>query len=556
MPTANELYQQAKVAGNVSFQAEWGRTQQQLAKLSAGERVSQLGFSSLEPGEYVMAYDALGQARMRIGHQSDGTVGVIYGNGTPPPVPTAPSVGARQLGVFIGWDGTFAAGYAKPGDFARVDVHMSEEQGFLPNGETIVGTIPQEGGILVGADSVTHYIKLVAVNSSDVPSAPTTEVAVLPLPAGQIAAGAIGAQQFAADIAMLSRLIVGNPTAARLEVDGRVGALVPGMHLYNDSGVETFTLNALTGDVSIRGTLATSSSASGARLEIDGRAGTATPGLRLFDVNNIETLRLNATTGDVSIRGALRTSDAGSRIVVREVANVNDIRFYASSGSSYAQMVSSTTFSGNTAYAGITFNGPVFEGYRSSLGISAFGAALQRRPPSGPGGTSIAAQADYIRFDAGNAALQIRDDAGSPVLGDSASLRFRLIDIDFVAYGDTATWYYANAAGFTTKTSSRASKTEIEDVPFDSEAVIVGAPISMWERRAERDAARARRGVARKRLGPMVEDLPDEVVVDRDTDAPGVSLDAAIAVVWAATGQQSARLDDLASRLAVLEGAT
>lgn len=579
MPTANELYQQAKVAGNVSFQAEWGRAQQQLAKLSAGERASQLGFASLEAGEFVMAYDALGQARMRIGHQDDGTVGVIYGNGTPPPVPSAPSVGARQLGIFVGWDGLFAGGYTRPGDFARVDVHLSETAGFVPDGTTIVGTIPEAGGILVGADSVTHYVKLVAVTHSKtadgggyVASAPTTEVAVLPLPAGQIAAGAIGAQQLAADIAFVSRLVTGNPTGARLELDGRVG-VDPGMHLYDNTGIETF--------------------------------------------------RLDASDGDVLMRGTLRTADTGSRIVIRESPGFNDIRFYPQTGSNYSRMLSATAVD----TAGVTINGlnvrsplNAAGNRRSHMWITDNSFLLYRGDNSGTqtygslwlGDTfsSLTWSATPSALATGNRGFVIN--AGGPymALGDNTSyigidtsglffthaqrravwtlgdyswtfgwvnqagvgivpllrvqensIQFRASGFDF--YNGVTGSYLALAASAFIVSSARETKTAIEDLPFDPETVIVDAPAQMWEYRADQTDPDGEPQDATKHLGPMADDLPPELLAPTgitpegaDTAPMGVDLGAQLAVVWAATGQQTSRLNDLEQRLATLETTT
>lgn len=566
MPTANELYQQAKVAGNVSFAAEWGRTQTQLAKMSAGERASQLGNASLEVGEFVMARDAQGQARMRIGHQSDGTVAVVYGNGPPPPVPTAPVVSARQLAIYVGWDGLFAGGYARPGDLRRVDVHRSTTQNFTPDGTTIVGRIDSEGGILIGADNVTHYIKMVAVTTSDVASAPTAEIAVLPLPASQIAAGAIGAQQLAADIAFVSRLVAGNPGGAHLELEGRDG--MP-------------------------------------------------PGLALYDQNLSSTLKLDAATGDISIRGEIRTADAGERLVLREDPNVNDMRFYPPSGDNYARLFSREFAVDGANFYGLSMAGPVSDSgdrrshfwvtdgniqvYRGSLGGSlnygglflsdafsalvyntvgssnitsaATGRVLLRSISSAlefgsTRNTGVDASGVFANHDQKLAVwalggftwrFNFANQSGIGqvplfwVAPQNCGMQLRSTGID--VYNPVTGSYLAVGASQFVVNSARASKTEIEDLPFDAERVIVDASVSMYEYVADQRDGRGRYRKAGKRFGPMADDLPALLQVPAGQDPDGIGIDLArnLAVVWAATGNQTRRLGEHADRLAALD---
>lgn len=209
-----------------------------IGKLEAGQRATQLGYSSIH-NAYIKAFDAQSQVRMLLGRQNDGTFGVTYANGPKPAKPTGTIVGARQLSVLIGWDGTFEGGVLKPGDFARVDVHISEDgPAFVPDGLTVVGQLLSEGSLTVTADNVTHYVKLVVVTTSDVASDPTDAVAVLPLPAGQIAAGVVGAEQLAAEIVLASKVILGDPSASRLEIDET------GIAQYTDTGSETLRLGS------------------------------------------------------------------------------------------------------------------------------------------------------------------------------------------------------------------------------------------------------------------------------------------------------------------------
>jgi hypothetical protein len=166
------------------------RLEERLDRTERAAGTPQLPNSSLTGGG-IKAVDAAGTHRGTIGFQNDGTFAVTYLNGDAPPTPTDPVVAAHQLALVIYWDGKLANGTALPADFQRVDVHMSETAGFTPDGTTVVGSLLAEGAISVVGDNDPKYVKLVAVTHADVASTPTGEVSATPLPADQIAAGAI-----------------------------------------------------------------------------------------------------------------------------------------------------------------------------------------------------------------------------------------------------------------------------------------------------------------------------------------------------------------------------
>lgn len=568
MPTANETYEQARSRGNTSFADEWGRVQKQLAAMTSGQRASQLGYSSLNPGEYVAAYDALGQARMRIGHQSDGTVATVYANGPPPPKPSDPIVSARQLAVYVQWDGTFTGGYARPGDVLRCDVHMSTTSGFTPDGTTIVGSIPFEGGILVGADNTTHYIRLVAVTTSDVASAATPELPVLPLPASQIAAGAVGASQLAADVALISRLISGDPNGARLEIEGRTG-MAPGLRLYNALGYPT--------------------------------------------------LELDASTGNVTMRGELRTDDAGERIVLAE-NGANDIRFYPGSGSRYARLYArGFTLSDGLEYGGLLMAGPTYNSHSSFIWTTPSTVSIYRGTPDGSqnvgGGVDVQDDSVVVGYyvspnstvrsrlacSATTAQLSFTTQTlgvdGAGLYYDSsgrgslysltsgffyshtsaryaqfalAGMNWELNNMNFWNTTLGCSIYFAGsgvdiynpangaplaigASAFITK-SARDTKTDIADLPFDEVEVIRNARPKMWERKADQRDEHGRYRKARKQFGPMADDLPEilQARTSRD-DTLGIDLGSNLGVAWGAIGRHADQLDALTARLDALE---
>lgn len=193
--------------------------QKRVEALESSRQTPQLNHSSLEDGG-LPVFDEGGQLRQYIGKQSDGTFAVTYANGTKPPKPSEPTVSARQLAIVVGWDGTFADGAARPGDFARIDIHMSTDPDFEPTGATVYGSLNGEGAVVIPADNQEHFIKVVAVTLADVASDPTTALAIEALPASQISseyvyAGTVTADQITtgtlrADVTLSSALIAGD----------------------------------------------------------------------------------------------------------------------------------------------------------------------------------------------------------------------------------------------------------------------------------------------------------------------------------------------------------
>lgn len=297
----NEKYRQT-LAENLKS------TQNRLATMDVGERAEQLGFSSIEDS-YLRAYDALGQAKMLVGRQNDGNFAVKYVNGIAPPKTTKPLVTAHQLSFSIGWDGNLLDDNneimdERPSDVVRVDVHVSETTNFTPDGTTVIGSLPDEGAVSVFSDSDSHYIRLVAVTNADVAGPASEEVASIPLPAEQIAVGSIGAEQLAADIVLSSRIIVGDPTLARVEMQGGE---------TEDSGLTAYNQgNKKTIQISPEGWLRTYGESGGRIVEI-GTDGTFSAynssGDRSFNIDS---------DGNLSMMGKLSTGAKGtSRIEIQ-----------------------------------------------------------------------------------------------------------------------------------------------------------------------------------------------------------------------------------------------
>lgn len=225
--------------------------EKRLTRLESGGRATQLDNSSIEDGN-VNSYDADGNLRQTTGKQSDGRFAVTYANGPAPPKPAPGEVSARELGVVVGVGTSggplFANGESPPSDLQRFDVHSSETSGYTPDGTTVIGSIvgPTKRGVVGGfLDAQTHYIKVVAVNTSQVESVPSDEVAVTPLPATNLAV--------TDDIIIEpgGRLIAGNPDADRIQLGSN------GLRQFDEDGDATVIIGSNPGagnTLTVRGT--------------------------------------------------------------------------------------------------------------------------------------------------------------------------------------------------------------------------------------------------------------------------------------------------------------
>lgn len=242
-----------------------------------------------------------GELRAVIGRHGDDTFAVSYVNGPAPPTPSAPNVVAHQLGLVVGWDGTFP-GAAVPADLARVDVHVSTVSGFTADATTVYGSLYAEGAIPLPADSTAHYVRLVAVSTSDVASAPSAQVAGTPLRASQIDVGAVTADTLEVDLELATRIVCGAIAGAHVEM--------------NPSGIVS------------------------------------------TDSTGRVTFYLLASDGTVMVSGEFRTADSGQRIVMNPAGSSDPaLRFYPNSGTNYAEIRSTTVTSGGVDYGAIAITG-------------------------------------------------------------------------------------------------------------------------------------------------------------------------------------------------------
>ncbi|QFY09648.1 hypothetical protein GBF35_26000 [Nonomuraea phyllanthi] len=248
--------------------------------------------ATTEPGTTTATYSPLlvGQEyAFKVRATSQGVKGVfsdeyavlIEEDTTPPPVPTAPVVAARLGVIHVGWDGLGVGQEPMPADFHRVRVWMQDP---LDPGAAEVGYLQAAGSIVVtgqpygalrefwltsvdhagnesgpSASAVIAAVQLVEGDAADesitAGAIAANAVTADKIEAGAIEAGHIGANQITADklaavLALVTRIVAGDPLAARVELNE------DGLAAYDEDGVQTVLVSSA-GAVSIVGQLAT-----------------------------------------------------------------------------------------------------------------------------------------------------------------------------------------------------------------------------------------------------------------------------------------------------------
>ncbi|MER6171368.1 fibronectin type III domain-containing protein [Streptosporangium sp. NPDC001681] len=235
---------------------------------------------------------------------------------TPPPVPTTPQLATRLGVVHVTWDGLGVGAAPMPIDFLRVRVWM---QNPLAPGWTDIGYLDAAGSILVpglpyGAD---RQFRFTSVDRSGNESAASTSATIATVPlvqgdaanssittgalvanavtadklavgaveAGHISAGAVTAGKLAAVLTLSTRLVAGDPSGARVELNSS------GLAAYNASGVQTASIAASSGAVSIVGQLA--SGVTGARVVVN-PAGASAPEIRFIPGSGVNASRITS----------------------------------------------------------------------------------------------------------------------------------------------------------------------------------------------------------------------------------------------------------------------
>ncbi|TMR90383.1 fibronectin type III domain-containing protein [Nonomuraea basaltis] len=233
-----------------------------------------------------------------------------------PPVPTAPQLSTRLGVVRVTWNGLGAGSAPMPSDFLHVRAWMQDP---LAPGWSEIGVLGEAGAILVpnlpyGAD---RQFRFTSIDRSGNESAPSTSatIAAVPLVQGDAASESITTGALAANAVTADKLAAGSVEAEHITA----GAVVA------DKLAAVLTLS----------TRVVAGNASGARVELN------SSGLVAFNGSGQQTVSIAAASGGVSIVGQLASGVTGARVVVNPAGATNpEIRFIPGSGTNQSRIYS------------------------------------------------------------------------------------------------------------------------------------------------------------------------------------------------------------------------
>jgi hypothetical protein len=489
-------------------------------QLEQGRQQSRLSYSSIE-NNFINAYDAQGIVRQRLGRQEDGTFAVSYQNGTPPPVPADPEVAAGQLSLIVYWNGEFRGGAQKPGDFVRCDVHICRDEDlvegdFVPSATTLYGSLLTESAVTIPLDTSTYWVRLVAVNTSDVASDPTPMIQGNPAAAYQIAAKAIGAEQLASEIILASKIISGNQAGQHWEMDPT--------------------------------------------------------GLRAYNTQGQQTIGQSSETGDAFFLGSIASAETGQRIVFNDMesnpASYGTVAFYGPDGQEYASIHHHESFDANSVGISIESSPADPSGSADRRGYAAVtpdgftaGAVVDS---SGAALSALYSRKDYLSLVAPEMAFDLMSGSNPPNGTHSIKVRnwqwngaayvyagnpleilpspvhgeigIRWTTKDLSMYASPGTLHITNegdtayrpvwASAFTVSSDS-ATKTGVQDPKFSPLHVVLNNPAKVWFR-SEDDAD------DQLHIGPLADQFPEAFRVHSDKGITMLNLGDMVGILWKA----------------------
>lgn len=200
-----------------------------------------------------------------------------------PSTPAPPVVAASTIAVQVRHDlGKSSGGtFNLEDDLAALEVHMSPNTGFTPSADTYIGSLRANKGMLDGNipavgtfpidETMAVYFKVVAVDTSGNKSAASTQVSVSAVLVDSAHISELTVSKVSAGTIMSNWLLGANiQTAASGQ---RVVMNQSGIHSYDAAGNELVTIDAATGQFTLKTSL------SGARMEMSAN------GIRTYDLN-------------------------------------------------------------------------------------------------------------------------------------------------------------------------------------------------------------------------------------------------------------------------------
>ncbi|RJL21116.1 fibronectin type III domain-containing protein [Bailinhaonella thermotolerans] len=266
---------------------------------------------------------------------------------TPPPVPSAPVLSTRLGVIHVEWDGLGAGAVPMPADLHRVRVWMQDP---LAPGYAEVGSLTSAGSIVVPDQpyGASRQFRLTAIDRSNNESAASatatiaTQAVVNTDVIGEVldAAKLIDGTLVASDKVVAASITGGLIQSLAINT-GHLAANAVTAAKIAAGQIQTSHLqaNAVTADklqaVLTLSTRIVAGNPTGARVEL------STTGLEAYNASSVQTLSISATTGAVSIIGQLSSGTTGTRVVINPAgAATPEIRFYPSAGTNFSRIYS------------------------------------------------------------------------------------------------------------------------------------------------------------------------------------------------------------------------
>lgn len=502
---------------------------------------------------------------------------------TPPGVPST-MTGENYLGLVAWtWDGLTEDGadmYLAHPDFAHAQLHMSTTSDFTPDVSTQMGKVFGAGTYTYATTAdgepltygTSYFAKLVAVDLRDNISEPSEQASAVP---GQLVNIDLGPD--AVDRANIRNAAIGEAQIEELAV--------------NDAHIMNMNVGKLTaGIMEASMIMGTGAIISG---DPDGyHVRTDSSGIRLFGADGTTvTTRFLSSDGSALVSGEYRSAQSGERFVINPGgANPDEIRFYPSSTNQYGNMqvvTSTSTIFGPQPGVQLTAHSGRQDGATGILQVFPDYASLAWGPmyvqtvphqiglraprfhigmPRGSGFALSPAEDEIMRIGVSNNSTGLFIDKTvieySLDGSDQPNWKCRTLDIGLsfrsgylaVINGPGSAWREIRASAFVPTSSLRATKQDFAGITYDGGALgaLRRAPVQMWRRIAEVSEYGDQ---AATHIGPMADDLPDEVVRRADDGVTGYALDSLVGLVQAAVVQLADQQDDIADRLERMEAA-